>query len=209
MQMDKSATILEAQWLEQEIPRIQEELETLQNKERELLTTPLETVSRAYTDAYRAERKRAYLFYHRRRSVTPTAHGYKERNHEVGWLAALDRALIAAVVIRAVYTVYRYHRLEETTRGLIWGAAILVAAIGLAFLPALVDLGWERYARHKAAQAAEQARISDEFRREKEERQAQLDRCRARIAELKERLRSAQSRYDTLRRKLTVGDLQA
>ena len=67
--MDKSATILEAQWMEKEIPRIKEELAALKKLEQELLTTPLETVSRAYSDAYRTAQARGHLFYRRRRRV--------------------------------------------------------------------------------------------------------------------------------------------
>ena len=80
METDKSATILEAQWMEREIPRIDQELHDLQAAERELLTAPLETVRQAYTDAYRAGRKRAHPFYHRRRSVKATGGGYRARS---------------------------------------------------------------------------------------------------------------------------------
>ena len=75
MQTDKSATILEVQWMELEIPRMEQELNELRTVEQELLTTPLETVHQAYTTTYRAERKRAHLFYRRRRTVAATAQG--------------------------------------------------------------------------------------------------------------------------------------
>jgi hypothetical protein len=202
MQTDKSAIILEAQWIEKEIPKMEQELAALRNMEQELLTTPLETVSRAYTDAYRAQRHKAYIFYHRRRSVTPTRYGYRERMLDVGWFAILIRIVILALIAWAVYTVYRQAQLDQLHSGVIWGSAILVVAIGFAFVPALADFVWERRARQVAEAAASQARQSDEFLGEKQERQARLQQCRARRAELDQRLVVARKRLDTLRKEL-------
>lgn len=202
MQNDKSAIILEAQWMESEIPRIERELAEYKEQEQELLNTAIETVRRAYTETYRSQRKRAYSFYHRRRAVTPTRYGYRERMIEVGWLALLSRVLIIASVALAAYIAYHNHQIEHTQRGVIWGSILLILAIGLAFLPPLVDHLWERHARRKAQQAADDARHSETFAQEKRDRQAQLAYCRARIAESQERLDKAHARLDELRRRL-------
>jgi hypothetical protein len=203
METDKSATILEARWMEQEIPRIEAELGELRVEEQELLTSPLETVRRVYMDAYRAERKRSHAFYHHRRSVTPASQGYRERKHEVGWFTILARVLIVLLVVLAVYVAYHNHQLGETQKGIIWGSVLLVAAIGLAFAPALADHIWERRARQVAEAAAQEARLSPAFLQERQNRQARLQQCRARIADLEERLAFARLRLDELRKELT------
>jgi hypothetical protein len=206
METDKSATILEARWMEQEIPRIEAELSELRAAEQELLTAPLDTVRRAYTDAYRAERKHAHAFYHRRRSVTPASQGYREREREVGWFTILARVLIVLFVVLAVYIAYHNHQLGHTQKGVIWGSVFLVAAIGLAFAPALADHFWERRARQVAEAAAQEARQSPAFLQEKRGRQERLHQCRARIADLEERLAFAHLRLDELRKELTSGN---
>jgi hypothetical protein len=203
MQMDKSATILEAQWLEKEIPRIDHEIKELVKTEQELLTSPLETVSQAYATTYRNERQRAHPFYHRRRSVTPTRYGYRERMHDIGWFAILARILILAAVAGAAYIVYHNHQNGTIQKGVIWGSIVLIVAIGLAFAPPLADQLWDIRARKKAEAAAQEARQSQTFIQEKRQRQAQLQECRTRMAELQERLRFARARLDGLRRDLT------
>lgn len=203
MPIDKSTIIIEAQWMEQEIPRIEQELQQLRKMERDLLTSPMETVRLSYTSTYRAERRRAHPFYHRRRSVTPTRYGYRERMLDVGWLAVLARVLIVAAAALAVYVAYHNHQAGHTQRGIVWGSIVLVAALALAFAPALGDYLWERRARQKAESAAEQARQSPAFLQEKQERQAKLRQCRARTAEIEERLRFAHQRLDELRGQLT------
>jgi hypothetical protein len=203
METDKSATILEARWMEQEIPRIEAELGELRAAEQELLTAPLETVRRAYTDAYRGERKRAHSFYHHRRSVTPASQGYRERKHEVGWFTILARVLIVLFAVLAVYVAYHNHQLGQTQKGIIWGSVFLVAAIGLAFAPALADHFWERRARQVAEAAAQESRQSPAFLQEKQDRQKRLQHCRTRIADLEERLAFARMRLDELRKELT------
>ncbi|MBL7198513.1 MAG: hypothetical protein ISS56_00035 [Anaerolineae bacterium] len=204
MQTDKSATILEAQWIEKEIPRLEGELQALKKLEQDLLTTPLETVSQAYTETYRTHRKRTYLLYHRRRSVTPTRYGYRERMRDVGWLAILARVLIIGIIALAAYVAYHNHQIGHTTRGAVWGSVLLVFAILLAFSPMVADQLLERLARVKAEHAAEEARGSEAFLQEKAERQAKLRRCRERIAELQERLQFARIRFDELRKELTT-----
>jgi hypothetical protein len=203
MQKDKSATILEAQWMEQEIPRIEQELAQLKDKERELLTAPLATVTHAYTGAYRSERGRAHHFYRRRRSVTPTRYGYRERQLEVGWFVLLSRILIVAAAALAIYVAYHNHQIGETQRGIIWASVLLVIALGLAFAPALVDQLWERHARRTAQKAAAQARESDTFRQEKDERHTELRQVRTLLQESEERLKFARVRLGELRRELT------
>lgn len=204
MQADKSATILEAQWMETEIPRIEEELTSLKKLEQELLTTPMETIQQIYTSTYDAERQKAHPFYHRRRMVTPTRYGYKEHTLDVGWFTIVARLLILAALVGAGYVVYTWHQREDTVNGVIWGAAILVVAIGLAFVPAFGDELWERHARKKAQSAAQSARQSEAFLQEKASRQARLQQCRTRIAELEERLKFSRLRYEELRRELTA-----
>jgi hypothetical protein len=203
MQTDKSATILEAQWMEQEIPRIEQELNELRTVEQELLTTPLDTVHRAYTTAYRDERRRAHPFYHRRRTVTTTAQGYRERMRDEGWFSLLARILIVAVVALAVYVVFHNHRLGQTQRGVIWGSALLVLSVGLAFAPPLADYMWERRARRVAEEVAQEARRSPAFLQERQERQERLEQCRKRIADLESRKQFADVRLDELRKELT------
>jgi hypothetical protein len=203
METDKSATILEAQWMEREIPRIEQELRDLQAAEQELLTAPLETVRQAYTNAYRAGRKRAHPFYHRRRSVKATEGGYRARSRETGWFVILARILIALVVVAAGYVAYRNHQAGDTQRGVIWGSVLLMLALVLAFAPAVGDLLWDRQSRRAAERAAQEARQSASFFQERQERQAQLSQCRARIAELEERKRFAGLRLDELRKELT------
>jgi hypothetical protein len=203
MQKDKSATILEAQWMEQEIPRIEQEVAQFRAKEQELLTAPLATVTQAYTDRYRAERRRAYYFYRRRRSVTPTRYGYRERQVETGWFVLLSRILIVAAAALAVYVAYHNHQIGETQRGIIWASVFLVIALGLAFAPALADQLWERRARKTAERAAAQARESEPFRQEKDERRTELRQVRTRLQESEERLRFARVRLGELRRELT------
>jgi hypothetical protein len=203
METDKSATILEAEWMERELPRIEQELHDLQAAEQELLTAPLETVRQAYTDAYRAGRKRAHLFYHRRRSVKATGGGYRARSREVGWFSIFARILIALVVVAAGFVALRNHQAERTQKGVIWGTVLLMTGLGLAFAPALGDLVWERRSRRVAEKAALEARQSAPFLREKQERQARLGQCRARMADLEERKRFAGLRLDELRKELT------
>lgn len=203
METDKSATILEAQWMEREIPRIEQELRELQAAEQELLTAPLETVRQAYTDAYRAVRQRAHPFYHRRRSVRAVDGGYRARRREVGWFVVAARILIVLVVVAAGYVAYRNHRSGETQTGVIWGSVLLMVALGVAFTPALGDLIWERQARRVAEQAAQEARQSPAFLQEKQQRHIQLGQCRARLADLEERKKFARVRLDELRKELT------
>lgn len=205
METDKGATILEAQWMEREIPRIEQELRDLQAAEQELLTAPLETVRQAYTDAYRAGRKRAHPFYHRRRSVQATEGGYRARSREAGWFVVLSRILIAAAVIAAGYVAYHRHQAGDTQKGVIWGSVLLMVALVLAFAPALADLIWDRQSRRAAERAAQEARQSAAFLQETQERQARLRQCRVRLAELEERKRFAGQRLDELRRELTSG----
>ena len=203
MQADKSAIILEAQWMENEIPRIRKELEALQKLEQDLLTTPLETINQAYTSTYNTARQRARPFYHRHRSVTPTHHGYKERMIDVVWFTIIARVLILAVLVWAGYIAYTHHQQGDTINGAIWAAALLVVAIGLAFVPAFADEVWERIARKKAERAVRETKQSEPFLQEKQQRQDKLARCRTRIAEMQERLQFSQIRYDELRRQLT------
>jgi len=206
MPTDKSAIILEAQWMENEIPRMEGELAKLKEAEQGLLTAPLDTVSRAYTDTYRAERRRAHPFYHRRRSVTPTRSGVAERIADVGWLALAVRVLILAAVLFSLYVVYQNRRANALPRGVIWGSVVLILAIGLAFVPSFADQLWEQRARHKAEAAAQGARQSEAFLREKQDRQGQLAQCRRRTADVEQRLQFAHVRLEELRRELTSTD---
>jgi hypothetical protein len=208
METDKSATILEAQWMEREIPRIDQELRDLQAAEQELLTAPLETVRQAYTDAYRTRRKRAHPFYHRRRSVRATEGGYRARNREVGWFVILARILIALIIAAAGYVAYRDHQAGNTQKGVIWGSVLVMVALILAFAPAVGDLIWDRQSRRVAELAAQDARQSAEFQKEKQERQIQLEQCRARMADLEERKKFAGLRLDELRKELTSSNHQ-
>ena len=206
MQADKSAIILEAQWMEKEIPRIEQELGALQKLEQELLTTPMETINQAYTVTYNRERQKARPFYRRRRSITPTRYGYKERMLDVGWFAVFARVLILAAIVWAGYIAYDLHQQGDTTKGIIWGLVVLVVAIGLAFVPAFGDEIWERVARKKAERAAQEAQQSAVFLEEKQQRQSRLQQCRVRIVELQERLAFSSHRYEELRRELTHHD---
>jgi ABC-type multidrug transport system fused ATPase/permease subunit len=208
MQTDKSATILEVQWMELEIPKIEQELNELRAMEQELLTTPLETVHQAYTTTYRNERRRAQFFYRRRRTVAATAQGYRQRMRDEGWFTILARILIAAIVIWAVYVVFSGYREGNIQRGVIWGSVLLVLAVGLAFAPALADLYWERRARQMAESAAQETRQSPAFLQERQDRQAQLEHCRRRIAELESRHTFAHARLDGLRKELTSDGAQ-
>ena len=203
MQEDKSAIILEAQWMEQEIPRIEQELDALTRLEQELLTTPMETINQVYASTYNAARQKARPFYHRRRSITPTRYGYKERMLDVGWFAVLARLLILAAIVWAGYIAYDLDRQGDTAKGIIWGSVVLVVAIGLAFVPALGGEIWERVARKKAETAAQEAQQSAAFLQEKQQRQDKLQHCRTRMAELQERLVFSRRRYEELRRELT------
>ncbi|MBN1936564.1 MAG: hypothetical protein JW934_18015 [Anaerolineae bacterium] len=206
MQADKSTIILEAQWMENEIPRIENELDALKKLEQELLTAPIESINQVYTETYNKVRKRAYPFYHRRRTVTPTRYGYKERMLDVGWFTILAQLIILAGVVWAGYIVYTNYQWSDMNKGVIWGAVVLVVAIGFAFVPAFGDELWERRARHKAESAAQEARQSKAFQVEKETRQRKLHQCRARMSELEERLKFSHLRYDELRRQLTIGN---
>jgi hypothetical protein len=203
METDKSATILEAQWMEREIPRIEEELRDLQAAEQELLTAPLETVRQAYTDTYRAGRKLAHSFYHRRRAVRAAGGGYRARTREAGWFVIAARLLIAVAVVAAGYVAYRNHQEGNTQKGVTWGSVLLMAGLVLAFAPAVGDWIWDRQSRRAAEQAAQAARQSDAFLQEKRERQVQLSECRARMADLEERKKYAGLRLDELRKELT------
>ena len=174
METDKSATILEAQWMEREIPRIEEELRDLQAAEQELLTAPLETVRQAYTDTYRAGRKLAHTFYHRRRSVRATGGGYRARTREAGWFVILARILIAVAVVAAGYVAYRNYQAGDTQKAVTQGSVLLIAGLVLAFVPALGDWIWDRQSRRAAERAAQEARQSVEFLQEKQDRQLEL-----------------------------------
>jgi hypothetical protein len=125
-----------------------------------------------------------------------------------GWFSILARILIVVVVILAVYVAFTSHRADNTQRGVIWGSVLLVMAIGLAFLPPLADWVWERHARQIAEQVAQEARRSPDFAEERQARQAQLDRCRQRIADLELRKKFARDRLDGLRKDLTSGNSQ-
>jgi uncharacterized protein HemX len=114
--------------------------------------------------------------------------------------------LIVLFVVLAVYIAYHNHQLGHTQKGVIWGSVFLVAAIGLAFAPALADHFWERRARQVAEAAAQEARQSPAFLQEKRGRQERLHQCRARIADLEERLAFAHLRLDELRKELTSGN---
>ncbi len=208
MQADKSTIILEAQWMENEIPRIENELDALKKIEQDLLASPIEAINQAYTETYNAIRKRAYPFYHRRRTVTPTRYGYKERMLDVGWFSILAQVIILVGVVWAGYIVYTNHQQGDMVKGVIWGAVVLLIAIGFAFVPAFGDELWERRARRQAEAAAQQARQSPAFQIEKQSRQKKLQQCRARMAELEERLKFSHLRYDELRRQLTSGNHQ-
>jgi hypothetical protein len=206
--MDKSATILEAQWLENEIPRIKEELAALKALEQELLTTPLDTVSTAYTNTYRAEQRRAYPFYHRRRRVVPTKRGYRERMVESGWIPIAFRVLMVLIAGWAVYIAYHNHQMEQTQRGIVWASVLLIIGIALSFAPMVGSYFWERRARANAETVAQAARQSKAFLEEKQDRRAQVVQCQERVAELEERLQYARIRYDELRQELTGGNHQ-
>lgn len=125
---------------------------------------------------------------------------------DVGWFTILARVLIAALVALAVYITYRGYRTGRTESGVTWGSVVLFVAIGLSVAPALGDHLWERRARKKAEIAAQEARQSDAFLQERQERQQKLSRVRARVADSKERLRFAQLRLEELRRELTSTD---
>lgn len=204
--MDKSATILEAEWMEKEIPRLRDELAALKKQEQALLTAPLESVSNAYQAAYRDAMASIGPFYRRRRRVVPTRYGYKERMAEAGWLSIAYKVLMTVLAALAVYVAYTSYQAGHTQRGIIWASVLLAIGIVLSFAPMLGAYLWERQAQRQAEHAAAQARESQAFQREKEERRASLHECRFRIAELEERLRVAQLRYDELRAALTRGN---
>jgi hypothetical protein len=204
--MDKRATILEAEWMEKEIPRIKEELSALRKLEQELLTTPLETISSAYESTYRNAQKTAYAFYRRRRRVVPTRYGLRERMVEEGWLSIGFRVLMVLLAVLAVYVAYNNHQQDQTQRGIVWASVLLVAGIVLSFAPMVGAFFWERQAKLDAKRAAELARQSDAFLEEKRERQIKLSQCQERMAELEDRLNLARLRYDYLRQTLTSGD---
>jgi hypothetical protein len=206
--MDKSTTILEAQWMEKEIPRIKDELEALKKLEQELLTTPLDTVSQAYTNTYRQDMERIHPFYHRRRSVVPTRYGYRQRMVDAGWVSVGFQVLIALLTALAIYVVYQNRQPEQLREGFITASILLIVNIVLSFVPMLGALLWERQARRKAEEAAQVARSSVAFVEEKQARQVRLDQCRVRQAELEERLEFAHARYDQLRQELTSGNHQ-
>jgi hypothetical protein len=204
--MDKSTTIHEAQWMEREIPRIRQELSTLKEQEQVLLTAPLETVSDAYQTAYRKAVEGMVPFYRRRRRVVPTRYGYKERMAEAGWLSIAYKVLMAVLAALAVYVAYNGHKAGHTQKGIMWASVLLAVGIVLSFAPMFGAYLWERAARQKAERTAEQARESEAFQCEKEKRRTELRGCQSRIAELEERLRFAQLRYDELRDALTRGN---
>jgi uncharacterized protein HemX len=205
--MDKRATILEAEWMEKEIPRIKEELNALKALEQELLTTPLETVSSAYENTYRDAQKTAYAYYRRRRRVVPTRYGLRERMVEEGWLAIGFRILMILLAVLAVYVAYHNHQQEQTQRGIVWASILLILGIVLSFAPMVGAYFWQRQAKQNAKKAADLARQSDAFLEEKHERQLKLAQCQERMTELEERLNLARLRYDYLRQVLTSGDL--
>jgi hypothetical protein len=204
--MDKSTTILEAEWMEKEIPRIRDELATLKKREQMLLTAPLESVSNAYQAAYRQAMDSIAPFYRRRRRVVPTRYGYRERMAEAGWLSIAYKILMTLLAALAVYVAYTSHQAGHTQRGIIWASVLLAAGIVLSFAPMLGAYLWEREARHRAERAVAEARESQEFLQEKAERRTALRECQLRVAELEDRLRVAQRRYDELRAALTHGN---
>ena len=205
--MDKRPTILEAEWMEKEIPRIKEELSALKALEQELLTTPLETVRSAYEDSYRNAQKTAYAYYRRRRRVVPTRYGLRERMVEEGWLSIGFRVLMALLAVLAIYVAYDNHQADHTQRGIVWASVLLIVGLVLSFVPMLGAFIWERQAKKNAKKAAALARQSDAFLEEKHERQLKLTQCQERMTELEERLNMARLRYDYLRQVLTSGDL--
>lgn len=207
--MDKNTTILEAQWMEKEIPRITDELEALKKQEQELLTTPLDTVSQAYTNTYRQEMERLYPFYHRRRTVVPTRYGYRQRMVDAGWVSIALQVLIALLTILAIYVAYQNRQPEQLRQGLTTASILLMLNLLLSFAPMVGAFLWEREARRRAEQAVQVARGSAAFMEEKLARQQRLDQCRKRRAELEERLHFARVRYDQLRQDLTSGNHQA
>jgi hypothetical protein len=115
----------------------------------------------------------------------------------------LARILIVLAVFAAGTVAYRNHQDGNTQEGVIWGSVLLMFALALAFAPAVADMLWDRQSRMAAEQAAQQARQSDAFLQEKQERQVQLGQYRARIADLEERKRFARQRLDELRKELT------
>ena len=115
----------------------------------------------------------------------------------------LARVLIVAIVFAAGYVAYTQHQAGETQKGVIWGSVLLMLALGLAFAPMVGDLIWERESRQAAERAAHEARRSPAFLQERQERQAKLGQCRARLADLEERKRFAGLRLDELRKELT------
>lgn len=206
--MDKSTTILEAQWMEKEIPRIKDELEALKKLEQELLTTPLDTVSQAYTNTYRQENERIYPFYHRRRRMVPTRYGLRQRMVELGWLSIGCQVLLSLLILASIYVAYRNGQEGQIRQGIIRASILLILSVILSLVPLLTGFFWERQARQKAEQAAQAARGSVAFVEEKQARQMRLDQCRERRAELEERLSFARTRYDQLRQELTSDDYQ-
>jgi hypothetical protein len=204
--MDKSTTILEAEWMEKEIPRIRDELAALRKREQTLLTAPLESVSNAYQAAYREAMANIAPFYRRRRRVVPTRYGYKERMAEAGWLSIAYKVLMTLLAALAVYVAYTSHQAGNTQRGIIWASVALAVGIALSFAPMLGAYLWEREARQRAERAVAQARDSQAFAQEKTERRTALRECQLRVTELEDRLRIAQRRYDELRATLTHGN---
>jgi hypothetical protein len=204
--MDKSATILEAEWMEREIPRLRDELAALKKQEQTLLTAPLESVSNAYQAAYRDAMARIAPFYRRRKRVVPTRYGYRERMAEAGWLSVAYKVLMTALAALAIYFAYTSHQAGHTQRGIIGASILLAAGIILSFAPMLGAYLWERQARHRAERAVVEARESQGFLQEKTERRTALRECQFRAAELEERLHVAQLRYDELRATLTHGN---
>lgn len=204
--MDKSATILEAEWMEKEIPRLREELAALKKQEQALLTAPLESVSNAYQATYREAMASVTPFYRRRRRVVPTRYGYKERMAEAGWLSLAYKVLMTALAALAVYLTYTSHLAGHTQRGIIGASILLGGGIVLSFAPMLGAYLWERQARRRAERAVVQARESQAFQQEKTERRTALRECQWRVAELEKRLHIAELRYDELRAALTQGN---
>jgi uncharacterized protein HemX len=138
--------------------------------------------------------------------VIPTKNGYRERIAEAGWIAIGYRVLMAIIVLLAIYVAYHNHQQAYTQRGIIWSSVLLVLGIALAFAPAIASIYWERHARHNAELAAQAAQRSEAFMVEKQERQARLAQCRARISKLDERLKTARLRLDELREELVRGN---
>ena len=106
-------------------------------------------------------------------------------------------------MVAAGYVAYRNYQAGDTQKAVTQGSVLLIAGLVLAFVPALGDWIWDRQSRRAAERAAQEARQSAELLQEKQDRQLELSRCRARVADLKERKKFANLRLDELRKELT------